>query len=94
MRSTDLPKLKSLKKQIQSISNMTISDLKSIAEGLKPNDKLTQDIVFLLYKKYGWCAVNEYIETFAPPKVKNTNTLKEWLISTYNKIKYLNNKPK
>ena len=79
MRSTDLTKLKSLKKQIKEISNMTVSDFKSIDEGLKPIDKLTHYIVFLLYNKYVCSAINEYIETFNKPVQETLITkLSKW----------------
>ncbi len=66
---------------------MRSMDLSNIAQELRPDCNITRTIVFMLYKNYGMKSIEAYIETFAQPKVKKLANLKEWLISTYNKIK-------
>ena len=64
---------------MNKITKMKAMDLENIAKELKPDCKLTRNIIFLLYQKYGNKVVEEYINTF-----KKENKEKWW-----DKLSYL-----
>ena len=78
---------------MNKITPLVQADLNNIANELSPGCNLTKQIIFCLYRRYGWKLVDDYIETFNKPVTLTTNFSKlckgvlSWCIPTYSRIK-------